>query len=94
MRAFADYVAKFGKAYSTSAEFNQRAVRFAEVDRTITEWNSNPSRTHSLAHNKFSDWYNYEFSAILTYQSRANQLFTTKLMTLDETNIADYVNWV
>lgn len=71
---FMSHLATFGKTYSDMDEFATRAKRFGENDARIMEWNSNPERTHSLGHNKFSDWYPEEYQALLTYKSvRSNK---------------------
>ena len=47
-----------------------------------------------MAHNKFSDWYDDEFSAILTFQSKTAPTHPDVTVTLDESNITNYVNWI
>ena len=52
---FQAYATKFGKQYANQDEYQFRKDLFAQIDRYIVEWNSNPSNTHTLGHNHFSD---------------------------------------
>jgi hypothetical protein len=47
------YLAKFGKNYATTVEFNKRMENYEKTDKLIKSYRA---KTTVLAHNKFSDW--------------------------------------
>ena len=76
MQAYMAYLAKYGKSYNHVEEFNQRIAFWKRTDAFITDWSDNHiskhsdwspnlKHTHTVAHNKFSDWSDIEMKALL-----------------------------
>jgi hypothetical protein len=70
------YLAKYGKSYNHVEDFNQRLSAWKKTDAFIAEWsdnhiskhsdwNPNLKHTHTVAHNKLSDWLEHEISSLL-----------------------------
>ena len=53
---YMDYLARFGKSYSSVEEFQQREIYFYKLDAWINEYNSDPTMSAQVGHNLFSDW--------------------------------------
>jgi C1A family cysteine protease len=62
---YAKYVAQYNKSYLTQEEFAFRQAIFAKNHFLIAEHNMGNS--HSLAHNKFSDWTEAELATLTGY---------------------------
>jgi hypothetical protein len=61
------------------------------MDAKIIDWNNSPNVTHYLAHNKFSDWTDFERKKLTGFvgpSSASNEVI------LDVSDIPEYVNWV
>lgn len=96
---------KFGKNYNSMEDITARARRFTEIDQRITEWNANPEKTHTLGHNKFSDWHHEEYMSLLNRKSpkdvskEDNSKFDSTVLNA-EPRVLDYyylqseVNWI
>lgn len=84
------HVAEQGLSYGTIEEFNFRRTLFEHVDFKIKTFNSDPSRTSTLAHNQFSTWTETEKKRLMGFRM-AEQVAEPKV--LEETNAAS-VNWV
>ena len=65
--AFLGYITQFGKSYSTMAEYEHRLAQFAQKHSFINGHNAS-EESYKLGHNKFSDWTQEEYEAILTYK--------------------------
>lgn len=65
---FEIYTAKFSKQYKTQAEREFRMELFGKIDKYIENWNSQEGRTHTLAHNAFSDWTDEERDQLTGYK--------------------------
>ena len=63
--AFLGYITKFGKSYSTMAEYEMRLSNFAQKHSYIQAHNAEES-DYKLGHNKMSDWTEEEYNNILT----------------------------
>lgn len=61
---FMEYIVQFGKSYGTVEEYHARLELFMTTDNAINRHNM-VDTTYSMAHNKFSDWTDYEFNKIL-----------------------------
>ena len=88
------YIQKYGKSYATKDEYLLRLTIFQQNDKVIKEWNANEYKTHTLAHNKFSDYTTHEMSRIKNkkahkeFDERANYNITF------DGDIPESVNWV
>ena len=59
---YAEHLAeyKIDRRNETEEEYNKRLMRFSETNSKIEKFNS-MNFTWKLDHNKYSDWYDYEF---------------------------------
>ena len=62
---YAKYIAQYNKNYLTEEEYSFRQAIFAKNHFLISEHNMGNS--HTLAHNKFSDWTAAELKAMNGY---------------------------
>ena len=53
---YMQYLARFGKSYSSIEEFREREAYYYKLDAWIEEFNSDPEATSTVGHNLFSDW--------------------------------------
>lgn len=60
---FLQYMAEYGKRYTTIEEFIERRELFIAKDRKIDEHNSTP-QNFTMGHNKFSDMYLEEWAKL------------------------------
>ena len=65
---FMNYISAHGKSYANLAEYNSRFEMFAKKDAFIKAHDPVATK-YTVAHNKFSDWTDEEYKAILTYRS-------------------------
>ena len=65
--AFLGYITQFGKSYQSVADYELRLREFAVKHAYIQEHNQTDSN-YKLGHNKFSDWTDAEYKAILNYK--------------------------
>ena len=63
----------YGKSYGTKDEFEFRMNLFALRDQQIEDWNADPSKTHKLSHNKFSDWTEHEMKRVRGFKNQPNR---------------------
>jgi len=61
--SFANYMAKYGKSYTTKEEYEMRRSLYASRLQAISEINSRNEATYTVAINKFSDLTPEEFRA-------------------------------
>ncbi|MBM4179889.1 MAG: hypothetical protein FJ211_11275 [Ignavibacteria bacterium] len=61
---FIQYIAKYGKNYSSMTEFNERLANFKFMDDEIKRHNSEQTST-THGHNKFSDYSRSEYEQML-----------------------------
>ena len=61
---FLQYMAEYGKRYTTIEEFIERRELFIAIDRKIEKHNQTP-QNFTMGHNKFSDWYPEEWAKLL-----------------------------
>ena len=93
---FVSYVNHHGKMYGTPDEFYFRQELYLAKDKLIKEWNSRENLTHTLAHNKFSDWTDDELKKISGMGRRnkvpkSNKKMETKVF--DSNDLPDSVDW-
>ena len=82
MHKYMNYLARFGKSYNNSFEFDGRFKLWEKTDNFIKAWMDNhvsnqwidtitdyittkKKHTHTVAHNKFSDWSEDEMNPLL-----------------------------
>ena len=88
--AFLGYITEFGKSYTNVAEYEMRLREFAVKHSVIQEHNAT-EESFKLGHNKFSDWTDAEYKAILTYKSKGEHV--AEDMDLSKP-LGSGVNWV
>ena len=88
---YMDYLSTYGKGYATNEEYLFRKELYMAMDAKIAEWNSNPNATHVLAHNKFSDWTDYERKMLTGFVGPTK---AKNEVILDVSDIPESVNWV
>ena len=71
---FMKWISNHNRSYSTLEEYSMRKLIWAEHDEFIKMVN-NPENefTHTAGHNKFSDWTEEEFEALMTEKEPINQ---------------------
>ena len=62
---FINYAAKYNKHYGSMVDFNHRREQFLKTHAFIQENNNSGNSTHIAAHNKFSDYTEDEFKAMM-----------------------------
>ena len=71
-----DYLAVHGKSYDNPLEFESRLTNWRVKDKLIKDYNENPEHTHTLSHNKFSDWNEQEITEKLLNRPRKFSMWT------------------
>lgn len=62
---FVTYMANFNKTYATVEEYKMRFAEFSRKYKFVMEHNANSANSHIAGFNKFSDWTDAEYKAIL-----------------------------
>lgn len=91
---FEAYLTKSGKSYNSINEYEMRKKLFEVTDGKIEEWNSNPSNTHKLAHNFFSDMTAVESKVYRGYKGVKGHETKGTTKHLTTANLPDSVNWL
>merc|ERR1719453_2370023 len=92
---FMRYVSEYGKHYATKAEFEVRSALFKDTLAHIENHNNSSGETHTLGINHMSDWTEEEYRKLLGYKPEIRTVPKAKApVFLDESNLADDVNWV
>jgi C1A family cysteine protease len=89
---FIKYVAEFGKSYGTRAEFEFRQAQFAQTLAKIESHQAQNGGMSTVGINHMSDWTATEYKKLLGYKHELKT--STNATLLDESNLADTVNWV
>ncbi len=93
MQKFLKFCADFGKSYINQSEFKMRLWNWKQSEKYINE-NSWDGRAHyKLAHNKFSDYSEKEFSKLLGYALPAEKKAKNIARMPNSANIADSIDW-
>ncbi len=93
MQKFLKFCADFGKSYINQSEFKMRLWNWRQSEKYIKE-NSWDKREHyKLAHNKFSDYSEKEFSKLLGYALPAEKKAKNIARMPNSANIADSIDW-
>ena len=88
---FMAYVSEYGKSYGTVAEFMFRKEQFVTRHNEIEAFNADANNTHTVGHNLFSDKTFAEMKKLNGYL--AAPLRESTAVQLDESNLADSVDW-
>ena len=91
---FIRYVAEYGKSYGTKAEFEFRSAQFKQNLVQIAEHNSQNGQTSTVGINQFTDKTPSEMKRMNGYRADLKQANLTAAPLLDESNLADSINWV
>ena len=90
---FVLWATQHSKSYTTIEEYTERFQNWIKTHLAIKEVNSTPGETVVLGHNKFSDWTDEEYRALLTYRPK-NTFRTQEPTLLDTSDLPDSINWV
>ena len=93
---FMKWVSKHAKNYTTVQEFETRMANWIETDDFIKMVNHHDSEeTHTAGHNKFSDWTEEEFAALMTEKEPINHANRPELIRTSDSPIVKYgtVDW-
>jgi cathepsin L len=92
---FMKHVTEYGKSYGTKEEFEFRSALFKKNLMEIEALNADPSITHQVAINEFSTWTPEERKTLTGYKQINDGVVMEKnVVLLDESNLADSVDWV
>jgi len=92
---FMEHVVEYGKSYGTKQEYEFRAALFKQNLEEINALNADENVTHLVGINEFSTWTPQERKTLLGYKQIDDGLVLEKnYEILDESNLADEVNWV
>ena len=86
-------MADFGLSYGTKEEYKFRFEIYKRKDLENQEINNDPYNTFTVGHNQFSTWTDAEYKRILGYKGPQAFPEGTVFTELDETNLADSVDW-
>jgi len=92
---FMAHVVEYSKNYGTKAEYEFRSEIFKQNLREIDHINADPSVTHVVGINEFSTWTAEERKNLTGFKKINDGMVLEKnIVMLDESDIADSVNWV
>jgi len=90
---FMKWISTHGKRYGTRAEFEFRLNQFKETLAKVEEHNSRNDVGHVVGVNEFADLTAAEWKMKLGFRAQDKKLVTENVKLLDETNLADSVDW-
>lgn len=91
---FMKYISVHNKSYGTREEYNARLANFIRSDDYIKMVNAPSSgSTHRAGHNKFSDWSEAEFTAIMKETSEAYENESKTEQVTDSVKAGSIVDW-
>jgi len=92
---FMAHVVEYGKSYGTKEEYEFRSALFKQNLEEINAMKADPNVTHEVGINEFSTWTPAERSTLTGFKQIDDGLVLEKnYKILDESNLADEVNWV
>lgn len=92
---FMRHVIEYGKSYGTKEEYEFRAALFKQNLAEIEAMKADPNVTHEVGINEFSTWTPAERAKLTGYKDpRDGLVLERNVKILDESNLADEVNWV
>ena len=89
---FMAHIVEYGISYGTREEYHYRLSLFRENLEEVERINNDSSETHTAAVNYLSTWTAAEKKTLLGFKN--NSTIKRNEVTLDETNLADSINWV
>jgi C1A family cysteine protease len=87
---FIEHISNYGISYGTAEEYKFRLGIFAKKDQENQDINANEENTFTVGHNQFSTWTDAEYKKLLGFRGVQAE---TNVQYLDETNLADSVDW-
>jgi KDEL-tailed cysteine endopeptidase len=85
------YLQEMNKSYATEQEFEFRYQLFADKHRKITAWNTRAEVTHTLGHNRFSDWTEHELARLTGTKGITHDF--AREQSLPAADLTDSVDW-
>lgn len=70
--SFMSFISEFGKDYKDVAEYQHRLAQFT-INHDFINYTNAVETSFKVGHNKFSDWTNEEYKAILTYKPEEHE---------------------
>jgi len=92
-QSFIQHLADFGISYGTKEEYQFRFEIYKKKDLENQYINEDPANTFTVGHNQFSTWTDAEYKKILAYNGPQEFPEETVFTDLNETNLADSVDW-
>ena len=92
-RKFVQWASEHNKEYHSLLEFGQRLQHWLKQEMDIQRVNNTPGETVILGHNKFSDWSDEEYKAMLNFEPRSFER-SGEPTVLDTSSIPESINWV
>jgi len=86
------HIVEHGISYGTRDEYHFRYAQFRQTLNEVNMINSDPNMTHQVGINYLATWTKEEKARLLGYRGESTK--PKNYTTLDETKIADSVNWV
>ena len=90
---FMKFVSKYGKSYGTKAELEFRQEQFKTNLAVIAQENSSNGNTYTLGTNKFTDYTEEEYKALLGYKKSPLMLRDRQVKNLPTDNLPETVDW-
>jgi len=92
---FMKHVVEYGKSYGTKEEYEFRAALFKQNLAEVEAMTADPNVTHKVTINEFSTWTPEERKKLTGYkQINDGMVLEKNIEILDESNLADSVDWV
>jgi len=91
---FMAFIGTHNKQYTNRAEYNFRLDLFTKYMEEVEAHNNDSTNTHTIGVNHMADWTKEERRTILGYKHIYDVKGENKTKILDESNLADEVNWV
>jgi C1A family cysteine protease len=90
---FFSFIADHNKMYANRAEYHFRLNLFTKYMEEVEAHNADTKNTHTIGINHMADWTQEERKSILGYKAIYDVKGENKTKILDESNLADEVNW-
>jgi len=90
---FIQFVAKHGKSYGTTAEFQFRSAQFKDTLAKVNECNANET-TQTCGINAMADFTPEEWKRMNGYKAELKETSNEDAVELSTENLADSINWV
>ena len=90
---FMHWIGKFNKKYDSIEEYEARLINFARNDEFIKEANSRRGRSYKAGHNKFSDFHDEEYEAMLGLKQVNMPEIDLTINEVDISNLPESFDW-